>query len=168
MIHQPKKLIFLVIALVFLSTLPIFAKDTNSAAQKEFTDEMFFADRYILILKSTKDYGEAVTFAKKAGKGLGLEFDNKHREYSKKKGIYFSKDYEDDDYAGSYYPRRYPGESVTLENSADYEGFSPGYIIVVGGIYNDKSGADKALSRVKKIYKRARIRKTNMWMGCIH
>jgi len=166
-----KKLILLTLVLAFFGAISIFAKDVNSTAvseQKEFSDEMFFADRYVLILKSTKNYSQALAFAKKAGKRLGLEFDNKYRQYSKEKGIYFSKDYEDELYAGSYYPRRYTGEKITLENSGEYKDFSSGYIIVVSGMYDDKLSADRALGRVKKIYKKARIKKTNMWMGCIH
>lgn len=137
-----------------------------------FADEQdiegdFYSNKYILILKSTKNYNEAVNFALDAGKKLNLKFDNENKRYSKEKGIYFE-GIEDDDYNGGYYPRRYAGEYVTLENSGYYEGLTEGYIIVVGGIYDDKESSTKALRNAEKIYSDAYVKKTKMWMGCIH
>lgn len=127
----------------------------------------FYSDRYILILKSTKDYNEARSFAFKASKKLGLRFDNENVRYSKEKGIYFE-GIEDDDYNGEYYPRRYAKESISLENSDGYKGLAAGFIIVVGGIYNDRKSSNQALGKVKVVYGGAYVKKTKMWMGCIH
>jgi hypothetical protein len=134
---------------------------------KEILEGEFFSDRYILILKSTKDYNEALNFARNAARKLKLEFDNDNRRYSKKKGIYFE-GIPDDDYNGGYYPRRYSDEFISLENSDGYKGFKKGYILVVGGIYNDRRASNEALGRVKAVYPDAYVKKTKMWMGCIH
>ncbi len=155
-----RKQLLLPILILFLSSL-VFA-------EQEITDELFYSDKYILILKSTKNYNEAVNFATKASKELGLEFKNEHIKYSEEKGIYFSEDIDDRLYRDGYYPRRYGGEYISLENSLAYEGFDEGYIIVVGGVYNDKERVDRALGKAREIYKDAYAKKTNMWMGCIH
>lgn len=153
----------ILILLTLLSLLPF----SVTFAEKESIEGEFFSDRYILILKSTKDYNEALNFAHDATKKLRLEFDNENKRYSKEKGIYFE-GIEDDDYNGGYYPRRYDEESISLENSSGYEAFSDGFIIVVGGIYNDRKSSKQALGKVKTIYPDAYIKKTKMWMGCIH
>ena len=44
-------------------------------------------DKYILVLKLTKDYSEAVKIATKANENTDLEFQNESRGYSKEKGI---------------------------------------------------------------------------------
>lgn len=132
----------------------------------DFYSDRYF-DKYILILKSTKNYNEAVNFAHNAAKKLNLKFDNEHVRYSKQKGIYFE-GIDDPDYNGAYYPRRYSEESISLENSDGYEGLSGGFIIVVGGIYNDRKASEQVLGKVKTIYRDAYVKKTKMWMGCIH
>lgn len=134
---------------------------------KQDIDGDFFADRYILILSATKDYEEALNFARNAAKKLKFEFDNENKRYSKRKGIYFE-GIDDDDYNGGYYPRRYSDEFISLENSEGYEGFKGGYIIVVGGIYGDRKSSSQALAKVKTLYSNAYVKKTKMWMGCIH
>ena len=136
-------------------------------AEQEMTDEMFWSDKYILILKSTKDYNEAVNFATKASEKLGLEFDNEDRKYSEEKGIYFSEVISEGISEGDYYQRRYSGEYISLENSKDYKGFAAGYIIVVAGIYNDKESASKTLKKIKEFHSDAYVKKAKMWMGCI-
>ena len=115
------------------------------------------------------DYNEAVRFATEASKILSLNFDNEYKVYSKKDGIYFSQELPDESYKGKYSPRRYSEEFISLENSSEYgKKFTSGYIIVVAGIYDNKETSDKALNKIKLNYKDAYVKKTNMWMGCIH
>lgn len=135
--------------------------------EQRLTEEDFYSDRYILILKSTKDYNEAVNFARDASKKLSIEFDNENTRYSKEEGIYYEGT-DDPLYEGKYYPRRYTEEFISLENSGYYKGFADGFIIVVGGIYNDRKASKQALGKVKTVYHDAYIKKTKMWMGCIH
>ncbi len=154
------KSLLLPVLILFLSSFAL--------AEQEITDEMFYADRYILILKSTKDYNEAVNFATEGSGKLGLKFDNEDKLYSEQKGIYFSEDIDDVLYRGEYAPRRYAEEYISLENSDHYKGFTDGYIIVVAGIYGGKEDSEEVLSKVRKFYKDAYVKKTVMWMGCIH
>ncbi|MFC1675238.1 hypothetical protein ACFL1K_05090 [Candidatus Omnitrophota bacterium] len=162
-------IVFLAIsASVILAAGLVFANGADSS-DFEVTDEMFWLDRYMLILKSTTDYNEALDFAVKASEKLDLEFKHEYKDYSREKGIYFTEDLPDPDYKGLYWPRRYEGEHISLENSGAYgDAFAPGYIIVVGGVYSDREKGDKALSRAKELYKDSYLKKTNMWMGCIH
>lgn len=152
--------------ILVLTTLLLVA--IPSFAEEDLSDDMFYIDTYILILKSTKDYDEAIRFATEASEKLGLEFENEHIRYSEEKGIYYAETLPDLLYRGGYYPRRYGDEYISLENSSGYDGFTAGYIIVVGGIYSDKESSEEALDKVRRFYKDAYIKKANMWMGCIH
>lgn len=151
------------ILLMLLSLLPF----SVTFADEQAIEGEFYSDRYILILNSTKDYNEALNFANDAAKKLRLEFDNENKRYSKEKGIYFE-GIEDDDYNGGYYPRRYAEEFISLENSGGYRGLADGFIIIVGGIYADRKSSRQALAKVKTVYANAYVKKTKMWMGCIH
>ena len=144
-------------------------RETFADIKQEFSEyDMMNQDKHILILKTTKDYDEAVGFAAEASNKLGVEFKNEHTKYSKEKGIYFAETLPDPMYRGEYMPRRYNYDYISLENSSQYEGFSPGYIIVVGGVYSTEKDASKAMKSAKKHYRDAYTKKTNMWMGCIH
>ena len=155
-----------ILFLAFLSTSAFMA--CFVFAEQEITDDMFYSARYILILKSTTDYNVALRFANESSKKLGLELKIEDIEYSKEKGICFSKDIDDELYKGEYAPRRYCGDYISLENSSAYEGFVEGYIVVIAGIYQNKDDAELALRDVKESYPDAYVKKTNLWMGCIH
>jgi len=135
---------------------------------EDIADDTPYSEMSVLILKSTKDYEQALSCALEASKNLGWEFDNDQRLYSAEKGVYFSEDFPDSIYAEGYYPRRYGQALISLENSTGYEGFTPGYIIVIGGIYPDEEAAGKDLSLVQGSYPDAYIKKTSIYMGCIH
>ncbi len=159
-------IVVLVLTLIIPSTIYFLFKQNQEP-------EPFF-DKYVLVIKQTKNYEEAVSFAKQASQKLGVKFENENILYSKEKGIYFSEDINDPLYAGSYYPRRYgkdfsTGEDfISLENSSSYKGFSRGNIIIVYSIYDRKEDAAKALRKIKTFYKSAYFKKTKLWMGCIH
>ena len=122
-----------------------------ASAGQEITKDMSYSDQYILILKSTKDYNEALSFAKKASEKLRLKFDDG-------KGAP----------EGDSPPRRYSGESISLEDSKNYPELVPGYTIVIAGIYGSEESSRIALNNVRKFYEDAYIKKVNMWMSCIH
>ena len=143
-----------------------YAKEAGQYAKE--IESALYQDRYVLLLKTTKDYREAANFSKNACKALTRPFDNQDIKYTQEKGVYFSETINDEMYAGGYAPRRYSGEDISIENSDAYNGFAPGYLIVVGGIYNDAVSAKKALLTVREFYPDAYIKKTVMWMGCIH
>jgi len=146
-----------------------YRRTFNGIKQEIREYDSLWQDRYILILKSTKNYNEAVDFAREVSKKLGLGFHNEDIRYSEEKGIYFSENIYDEVYRGGYYPRRYLGdEGISLENSWAYKGFMPGYIIVVGGVFGSRENADKILIKAKEFYEDVYVKKTVMWMGCIH
>jgi len=97
-----------------------------------------------------------------------LEFKHEHKDYSQDRGIYFTDELDDELYAGEYFPRRYFTDYISLENSSYYQGFTPDYIIVIAGIFTDKSDAFEALDEIKKSYSEAYIKGSMLWMGCIH
>lgn len=131
-------------------------------------EENFWSDRYLLILKSTKDFLEAHSFAIKASKELKKDYISEYKLFMPERGIFFSDTLPDDMYRGEYYPRRYEEDQISLENSSGYKDFEPDYIIVVAGIFSSKEDAEKALAKARLVYPDAYVKKTNIWMGCIH
>jgi len=167
-----KKRLIVVSLIISLSLFgTVLAQDatmqaTTKHSSEELTDDNFYMDKYILILQFMQDHDQALEFAEEASEKLEMDFSNENMEYSKEKGIYYSEENSDELDISGYYPRRYEGEYITLENSGAYgDIFIPGYIIVVGGVFNEKAKADNALSRMKETYQDAYLQKTEMWMG---
>ena len=97
--------------------------------------------------------------------------------YDKKRGLILPDNDPDETYAGSYVLRRYNelfnepdkgAEYISIERSEAYPGFTPGFYIIMGGIYNDPKEAKGALTRFKPFVKDAYIKKTKIYMGCMH
>ncbi|MFH1045687.1 MAG: hypothetical protein V1727_01835 [Candidatus Omnitrophota bacterium] len=133
----------------------------------DLKEEQFWQARYLLILYSTRDYQDALKFANEASKNLVLPFKNEEKKYSAKKGIYFSESIDDEIYRGEYYPRRYFDDYISLENSSAYRGLVPGEIIVVAGVFGERTLANDALVDIKAFYPDAYVKKTVVWMGYI-
>ncbi|NQU19367.1 hypothetical protein HQ550_04345, partial [bacterium] len=102
-----KKNLLLPILILSLMTAYAFAQDAVTQAspvdqEVEIVDVEvdieadiegeIWQDKYILVLKLTKDYNEAVKIATEANKKADLEFQNEIRGYSKEKRIYYTKD----------------------------------------------------------------------------
>ena len=175
-----KKNLLLLILIFFLMTVYVFAQDTVTQAspvdqEVEIADvevdieadveREIWQDKYILVLKLTKDYNEAVKIATEANKKTDLEFQNESRGYSKEKGIYYTKDIGDGLSKGEYIARRDAGDYISLENSSSYTVFESGYIVVMVGIYDDRGSAEERLRRIKQFYTEAYVEETVMWNG---
>ena len=151
---------------------------TARAADDDFDPKLLMADRLIVLLGSFKDFKEAQQHVHAISRTSGTPVSLEGKIYDKKRGLIVPDDDPDETYAGSYILRRYnttqlgnartESEFISIECSDAYPGLRPGYYIIVGGIYGETGEAKKALARFKPVTADAEIRKTQIYMGCMH
>jgi hypothetical protein len=145
-------------------------------AQDNFNTEV---PKDIIILKSTKNYKEALTLAKQAASKLHKKLDLRGLSPNATLGLTMSKaDCEGsgggDDMGYPCYFARGDGSAandsyISIEYTNAYKGFAKGYYIVVAALTAVKSAAMKAeLSKINRFYPDAYAKRTYIWFGCMH
>ena len=129
-----------------------------------------YAEYYVVIADTGKNYLSLQQTMLALSKTAGIKIDTLDRSYRSDKNLIALPDnYEDDIYAGDYYPRRSPGTFLSIEYLNLYNEDSPEKMMaLVGGIYENKNSADSALEEVNNAKMNAFIQKTKMYIGCIH
>lgn len=131
-------------------------------------------ERWVVILGAYKKFKEAQAEARKVAKATGTTFTLRGMIHDKK-GLRMPDDLEDEVYAGQYVQRRgndwAEGEKVfenhiSVEMSAGYDGFEPGYYIPVGFIAETAAEAEKQAAVFKKHAPGTYVKKTEIFMGC--
>ncbi len=154
-------------ALLFLVTLGLIATASAEPDQME--------TRWVVILSATKSFDEARQDAVKFSKAAGIPFSMRGLVFDKKKGLCYPADVEPDHLAGAYLPRIHnlvdeDGKTleafISIEKSADYPGFVPGYYIVVAGVEESAAAAASAVKSFTKIAPSPYFKKTKVYMGC--
>lgn len=136
----------------------------------------FMENRWVTILTAQKSFAEAKKDAEKIAKESGLPFSMEGRVYDKKAGLIYPRNYEDEVFAGQYVARRYNETSIknkdtaylSIERSDGYDGFTPGYYIVVAGVYESAKDAQAQAKRFSPWAPTAYAKKTKIYMGCMH
>lgn len=153
------KIVFIIFSL-FLSLASVFAQDDyeNPMETKSF-----------LIIISTKNYKRALTKAQLACNDLGLHLDLNNTYRDKENGGLTSSKVcgcgEQHGYVAR--GRSDDGNYISIEYSDAFEGFTPGYyIVVVSSGYREDVG--KLLPEVKEAYKDAYIKDSEVYVGCMH
>ena len=159
-------LIFAVIGLVAAPTL-VSAKGPD-----------FLENRYVVILSVYKSFAKAKVDAMKISKAAKLPFSMEGRFFDKKRGLIYPDNFEDEAFRGGYVARRYhttqlPGQEVdteylSVERSDGYDGFQPGYYMVVVGIRKNSATAEKQAKQFTAWAPTAYAKKTKIYMGCMH
>lgn len=133
-------------------------------------------DRWVVILGAYKGFAEAKADAEKVAKQTKIPFSLRGMVYDKE-GLRLPENAEDEAYAGQYLARRYNeatiGEKeaanhISVELSGEYEGFTPDYFIAVGYIADSAEEAEKKAAEFKKLAPGTYVKKTRIYMGCIH
>lgn len=136
------------------------------------------AERHVAILSVYKSFAAARADAEKIAKASKVPFSMQGRVYDKKRGLIYPDDFEDEVFRGAYVARRYDktilsgGEKqsayLSVERSDAYEGFKPGFYIVVAGIGKTRDEALKQTAKFKTWAPTAYVKKTRIFMGCLH
>jgi hypothetical protein len=135
------------------------------------TDDMTnqYEDYYIVVADTGTNYYTLRDKMVDLNRSLGIAIDTMDRFYNKAKDLIALPDnYDDDIYAGEYYPRREPSQTLSLEYLDTYKpGSGKKTIALVTGIYEDQFSADSALHVINKP-ESAFAFKAKVYVGCMH
>ena len=152
-----------ILLFIFFSVSQLFAQETDEATVK----------KGYIIVSAGKNYEAIKKQAKTVADKLGYELNLRDLEYHKTEGLSFSQVVcQEENMEYPFYIARGrwdDGEYVSVEYTNAYEGFTPGYYIIMVSSH-DKGAAElkTALQHVKKSYKTAYIKYADVYMGCIH
>jgi len=155
-----------IIITIFLILL--FGLNINA---QEISDEQYM-NAYIVVSDTSQNYFELRQKMFDLNEKLKTEIDTMGRGFNKKKNlICLPENDKDEIYAGDYFPRRYPSETLSLEYLIYYtNGKKPteGTIALVTIITDNKEKAEKKLAEVKRYSDSAFIINSKIYMGCMH
>ena len=131
-----------------------------------------YMDAYVVIADTSQNYYELHSKMFVLAEKLQLDIDSMGRYYDQTKNlICLPEDDEDEIYAGDYFPRRYPTETLSLEYLGYYlDDIQPTdrTIALVVTITDKEEDADIILTKVKKHMDKAYKVKASIYMGCMH
>lgn len=192
-IYQNKKDLFIVTAFLgdknhgeksldyYYQNIRTFYPLAQKVVINKSSDEVDYQQQFVayqvsnvIILGSYKEYDQALKSVNRLSQATKVPYDDGGNIYDTKKGLRTPEDAEHPS-AGFYLARRYHdcdgtgSNCLSIEISDYYEGFSPGYYIIVGGIVpiDEKSQNLEALMQsYKKSVPDAYYKRTLIYMGC--
>lgn len=160
--------------LTVIITILISTIMTSSAIHSTESANEPYIRKGFAIIKSTKDYSEALRFAQRSSSLLNLKLNLRGLKPHKKTGLTFNRKICNDE-GGSEYPcyisrGRYDnGKYISIEYSDAYQGFRKGYYIVIIASYQAGSKLlEESLNHARKHYRDAYIKISKVYVGCIH
>ncbi len=144
--------------------------DTVAVTTDTIPEAEPYANYYIVIADTGRDYSPLFEKIKSLSSGLDLKINLMDRSYNKMKDlIALPENFEDEIYAGEYYPRREPSEFLSLEYLNFYNPASnPKTIALVAGIYGNVQDADNALTKLKQKESKGFKMLGRVYVGCMH
>jgi hypothetical protein len=163
----------ILILIALLCALPYF----NGFSQENNQDseiESAMVEKQFVILKSTREYKEALLTAQKASKSLKMKLDLRGLTENKEIGLTFDRKSCEEE-GGYTFPcyvargRSDDGDYISIEYSSNYEGFTKGYYIVIASSHIKNSNEIQAiLKQVRMQFKDAYVKIAKVYMGCMH
>ena len=146
------------------------SQENSSKKQKDFSEDLPYEDFYIVIADTGQDYVSLQKRMVELHEKSKIPIDTLGRTFnSVKKRIALPDDAADELYAGDYFPRRFPSESLSLEYLSIYQNHAgSNTIALVTGIFNSTKEANRALQEWKKKEVKAFKIKSSMYVGCMH
>lgn len=141
--------------------------DTSKIAE-ELEEET--ATFYIVVADTSTDYYSLRDQMLQLHQSVRIPIDTMGRSYNPSKAlITLPDDDEDEIYAGDYYPRRFPSNSLSLEYLSFYQlKASEKTIALVAGIHESPESTDSTFSVIRRFYSKAFVIPTEIYTGCIH
>ncbi|MFM2000322.1 MAG: hypothetical protein RL204_2269 [Bacteroidota bacterium] len=129
-----------------------------------------YATYFLVVADTSKDYFLLRKKMMNIHSKMNWPIDTMGRYFNKKKNeIVLPDDDEDELYAGSYFPRRFPTSDLSLEYLDFYqEKAGERTMALVAGIYETEQSADSALTIVRVFDKKAYKLKSEIFIGCMH
>lgn len=154
--------------ITFILSILLLGLNTNA---RDATEAQYMK-AYIVISDTSESYFELRQKMFALNEKLKAEIDTMGRGFSKNKNLICLPENDVDEmYAGDYFPRRYPSETLSLEYLTYYtHGNKPaeGTIALVTTVTDDKEAAKKKLAEVKKYADNAFMVTSQIYMGCMH
>ena len=144
--------------------------DTSVSSDQEADFFEEYGHYFVVIADTGNDYYTLQQLMLKLSRESGIEIDTMGRFYNAEKNlIALPDDDEDEIYAGDYYPRRFPGQSLSLEYLNMYLPESADKTIaLVIGIYETAPEADSMLTRLKPFAPQIFTIQSELYLGCMH
>ncbi len=132
-------------------------------------DTSEFQEVHIVIVDTSSNYYLLRDKMQYISEKQMIEIDTMGREYDKENDlIRLPKNHTDEIYAGDYFPRRYPTQTLSIEHFEFYNTESVHMKCLVAGIYDTKREALKRLKIIKRYSSNSFLLTTRLYMGCIH
>ena len=165
--------LFLLVALYACHSAPAgksnsksIAKDTSSVAEDTSGQ---YANYFVVIADTGKSYYPLRKEMFQLSKSIHLEIDTLGRLYNQKKDLIAAPDDDRDEiYAGEYFTRRDPCESLSLEYLEEYDNAGKKTIALVAGLFYKKESADSLTQKLKPFSKKVYSVKAELYEGCMH
>ncbi len=134
------------------------------------TTEYEYATFFIVVADTSLDYSTLHNKMLDLNRKYKIPVDTMGRCFNKTKNLIALPDNDEDElYAGDYFPRRFPTESLSLEYLNFYQKQSgEKTIALVTGIYETEKSADSALSVLSASEKKVFKIKADIYLGCMH
>lgn len=161
-----KKILLTLISLALITV--IYSQD--------ITEEMY-VECYVVIVDTSDSYFDLNKTMSNISEEYKLTIDTMDRFFDSEKNlICLPNDYEDDIYAGSYFPRRFSTEFLSIEYyyyyvNGDYpeQGSNAVRLMcLVSMIDTNKEKAEERHKLIKMKYPKSFILKTKIYWGCMH
>ncbi|HAP02224.1 MAG TPA: hypothetical protein DCQ93_09905 [Bacteroidetes bacterium] len=141
----------------------------DSTAEPDTSD---YSNFYIVIVDTSSDYFLLRKEMFQLHEFTSQKIDTMNRYFNKKKNeIVLNENDEDEMYRGTYFPRRFSGEELSLEYLNQYTGaknLASKTIALVAGIFENKSDAELKSAEVKKHFPKTFALYKRMYVGCMH
>ncbi|MVO09124.1 hypothetical protein GOQ30_08115 [Flavobacterium sp. TP390] len=150
-----------------LEELKFTVEETPTDTLSEFSEIETF---YVVVVDTSLNYAMLHQKMFDVHHKLTIPIDTMGRYYNPTKDlITLPEDDEDELYAGDYFPRRFPSETLSLEYLSIYKNnTNEKTIAVVSGIFEQEKKADSSLKEIQKVFPKTFKLKTEMFVGCLH
>lgn len=150
----------------------VYAKNatplTDTTKPIDTAEDKPYATFYITMVDTAADYPllDKKMYALSAATHILVDTQERHYD-KKKKEIICPEDSDDEMYRGEYYPRRYEGVSLSIEQMSWFQEKSK-QMGLMAAICTTSEQADSVLNVIKPFAPRAYVYKASLYMGCMH
>lgn len=145
-------------------------------SEDAFLDTEQYADYYLVIADASTNYFSLQKKMINIHCKFNIEIDTLRRYYNtEKKQILLPEDDEDEIYQGEYFPRRFEANTLSIEYAYIYEENNvlepsnyPTKMILVAGMFVNKTRADSLQNVLKALYPKTFVQKSKIYIGCMH
>lgn len=152
------------------SDLEIPGSEKDSFIEPEINIDEEYMECFVVIGDTSQSYYTLLKQLTLTSRKSGIGIDSLGRFYNQEKGVLQLPDNDlDEIYAGEYYPRRMPGDFLSVEYANFYlDSVGDKLMATVAGIYEKKVDAEKRLAEIRRYNKRACLVESSLYMGCMH